>query len=295
MTSATVRECVPVCPTTNRATTDSSATVPTTAAGAAAAFTPATLVLGRPECARVCDEQGDACAVPLGIPCSSDDNPCTDDLCLNGECTHATVAGCQVCWNDGDCDDINPCTLDTCEIDGCENTLISDCVACTQDDDCDDGDPCTVDSCGPENRCNQSDAGCFMGVTCAFVGDMGLDACSGERIPGLITKLVDRAGCKAEQAENRARDGRRRVEKKLKEAQRSLNKATRKVKKASGKKLSAPCAAAIFADLADRSSRVTALVDRANGGTQLAACTDALTTEGITSAKAMGPSLCGKR
>jgi hypothetical protein len=122
-----------------------------------------------------------------------------------------------------------------------------------------------------------------------------MEACAGERIPRAIARLIDRAGCKAEQAEMRARDGRRRVAKKLKVAQRSLNRAVRKLKQVSGKKLSAPCADAILAELANRSARIAALADRGNGGNQLAACTEALTTDGMTSAQAMGPSLCGKR
>jgi hypothetical protein len=200
-----------------------------------------------------------------------------------------------VCSSDGDCDDDNPCTSDACIIDGCENTLILGCVACSQDGDCDDGDPCTVDACGGDGQCGNSDAGCFTGVTCPFVGGLELEACAGERIPRAIARLIDRAGCKAEQAETRARDGRRRVAKKLKVAQRSLNRAVRKVKQVSGKKLSAPCADAILAELANRTARIAALVDRGNRGNQLAACTEALTTDGMTSAQAIGPSLCGKR
>jgi len=313
------------------------------------------------ECTLACDEGNDVCAIPSGTPCLSDGNPCTNDVCLNGECTHSTVPGCQVCSDDNDCDDSNlctvdgcgdrgcehtavlgcgpctvdenchdgnpctddtcsnkvckhtpvtgcafctvdddcndedPCTLDTCGANGCENTPIPDCVPCTVDGDCDDGDACTADGCGPENRCNQSDATCFTAVSCPFVGGLQMDTCVGERIPPVIAKLVDRAGCNVEQAETRARGGLRRVEKKLSIAQRSLTKATNKLKKARGKKLSAPCADALSAELMDRSSRVAALTDKENGGSQLAACTSALATGEVASQQALGPSLCAKR
>ena len=314
-----------------------------------------------PECTLACDEQEDTCAIPSGTPCSTDGNACTNDVCLNGECTHSTIPGCQVCLADddcndsnlctvdvcgdrgcehaalpgcgacsmdGDCDDRNlctvdtctdkvcehtpvtgcafctvdrdcndaiPCTLDTCGANGCENTPIPHCVPCTVDGECDDGDACTVDGCGPENRCNQSDATCFTAVSCPFVGGLEMDTCAGERIPPAIAKLVARAGCKVEQAETRARGGLRRVEKKLTVAQRSLTKAMNKLKKARGKKLSAPCADVLSAEVRDRSSRIAALTDKENGGSQLAACTAALATGEIASQQALGSSLCGKR
>jgi hypothetical protein len=313
------------------------------------------------ECTLACDEGTDVCAMPLGTPCSSDGNPCTNDVCLNGECTHSTVPGCQVCLTDGDCDDSNlctldkcgdrgcehaalpgcgacstdgdcddknlcttdkcsnqvcehtpiagcafctvddncndadPCTLDTCGVNGCENTPIPDCVPCTVDGDCDDGDACTLDACGPENQCNQSDATCFTAVGCAFFNGLEMDACAGERIPPAIAKLVARAGCKVEQAETHTRGGLRRVKKKLTLAQRSLAKAMNRLKKARGKKLSIPCADALSAEVGDRSTRIMALADKGNGGSQLAACTEALATGEVASLQTLGPSLCGKR
>ena len=315
---------------------------------------------GRPECALACDEQADTCAVPQGTPCSPDGNPCTDDVCLNEVCTHVTVAGCQVCAANGDCDDGNtcttdvcgdrgckhtalpgcgsctadadcddgnvctddtctseicehapimgckfctddadcddssPCTLDTCGINGCENTPVSDCVPCTVEGDCDDADACTVDRCGPESRCIYRDADCFMALTCPFADGLVSSGCTGERIPRAIAKLVNRAGCKLEKAETRARSGGPRVEKDLTVAERSLTKAMSKVTKVRGKKISSPCADELRDDLVDRSSRIAAMIDQANGGKQLAACTAALAAA-AEAAPQDGPALCRKR
>jgi hypothetical protein len=58
-----------------------------------------------------------------------DDSPCTEDVCIDGECAHRWL-----------CDDHDPCTIDQC-VDGvCQHTPKN----------CDDGDPCTVnDRCDP--------------------------------------------------------------------------------------------------------------------------------------------------
>ena len=93
----------------------------------------------------------------------------------------------------------------------------------------------------------------------------------------------------------RDRGGLRRVKKKLTIAQRSLAKAMNRLKKARGKKLSIPCADALSADVGDRSTRIVALADKGNGGSQLAACTEALATGEVASLQTLGPSLCGKR
>ncbi len=59
----------------------------------------------------------------------SDSNPCTDDNCLGGVCSHGT--------NTLPCDDGSPCTKD----DVCTGGV---CGAGTP---CDDGNPCTLDVC----------------------------------------------------------------------------------------------------------------------------------------------------
>ena len=63
----------------------------------------------------------------------SDGNPCTDDACTNGGCTHAN--------NTAACDDGNACTSnDTCAGGTCVGGAPPSC---------DDGDVCTADHCNP--------------------------------------------------------------------------------------------------------------------------------------------------
>jgi hypothetical protein len=118
----------------------------------------------------------------------SDNNPCTDDTCLDGQgcvylandatCTDnnacslqdACKAGSCVAGQTLDCNDNNPCTADVCDIAaGCTHTVMqgdcSDGDACTASDTCDlgecvgvtvpcdDGNPCTTDSCSARAGC----------------------------------------------------------------------------------------------------------------------------------------------
>lgn len=245
-------------------------------------------------CVESCDESADTCVEPAGTRCDDDGNPCTADLCMSGGCTHALIPGCRVCRTDADCDDTSPCTEDGCGTEGCENTPIAGCVACAADDDCDDGDACTEDRCSIAGNCQHADAECFAAVSCPFVERLGMDACAGERIPGSISRLVDRAGCKLERAELRARDGRNRISRSLKGAMEILARANEKTGRANGRKISGPCAAAVAAELADRSALIDALVDDDNGGAVLAECTSALVAPG-TAPGSSGPSLCRSR
>jgi predicted phosphodiesterase len=52
---------------------------------------------GRAECARICDEDGDACADPPLTPCAADGLFCTEDACDGaGACLHTPRADCPV-------------------------------------------------------------------------------------------------------------------------------------------------------------------------------------------------------
>jgi hypothetical protein len=62
-----------------------------------------------------------------------DDDACTSDTCVEGECVSTAV----------DCDDDNECTADSCDPEtGCANTPVADGTACA-----DDGNVCTRDVC----------------------------------------------------------------------------------------------------------------------------------------------------
>jgi len=77
-----------------------------------------------------------------GLPCASDadradNDPCTDDLCLDALWTHAPE-----CLVNDDCDDNNVCTIDEC-IDGCCESR----PQCFGHDDCDENFICDYNCC----------------------------------------------------------------------------------------------------------------------------------------------------
>jgi len=109
-----------------------------------------------------------ACVVVSETPCD-DNDVCTADACVAGECVFDPLAaGTQ-------CDDQNVCTLDTvCDANGA-------CGGGTRDD-CDDSDPCTTDACHPVMGCNHAVAGgggcddgndCTINDQCDAMGQCG--------------------------------------------------------------------------------------------------------------------------
>ncbi len=123
--------------------------------------------------------------------CLEDGNECTQDVCVNGKCTHPSVkdgANCldegNVCTNDvcdnGDCahnansakcDDGNQCTLnDSCKDKTCSISLPKVC---------NDGNACTIDSCDPKKGC-VFQSGDGAGPPCPDDGDLCTeDKCKG--------------------------------------------------------------------------------------------------------------------
>lgn len=98
----------------------------------------------------------DCCNCPEACALNCDDNnPCTDDSCMDGGCLHVN--------NTDSCDDNNACTdNDLCSGGTCSGTLA-----------CDDGLGCTTDTCDPAAGCMHSDT-CTGGAECC-----GDDCCSG--------------------------------------------------------------------------------------------------------------------
>jgi hypothetical protein len=102
-----------------------------------------------------------SCALAKGKVCfrdCDDDNACTTDTCVDGECVNTPIV----------CDDGNACTADTCDpATGCVYTPIvcdddSECTADTCDPAtgcvytpivCDDDSECTADTCDPATGC----------------------------------------------------------------------------------------------------------------------------------------------
>ena len=133
-----------------------------------------------------------------------DDNPCTTDTCVNGQCVHAFAeAGCEdgdICTasdtcvegacmpgSSTDCADNQPCTIDDCDKQtGCTHVsndggkcqtdacmtgglcIGMDCVEASPQN-CDDGNTCTDDTCDVKSGCvstNQAAAPCDDGNGC---------------------------------------------------------------------------------------------------------------------------------
>jgi len=132
----------------------------------------------------------------------TDQDPCTADVCNQGECRHDVVAGCctsgaacddaNACTDDAcvggqcqfvpnsrDCDDGNTCTRnDTCRQGACRGDFMTGC--CRVDADCTTEDPCTATACvdgtcvaTPVPGCCAADADCDDGNSCT------LDRCVG--------------------------------------------------------------------------------------------------------------------
>lgn len=71
--------------------------------------------------------------------CADDQDDCTDDVCAAGACTHpANTAPCE--------DDLDDCTTDVCAGDICTHPSNNTC-SCQKAADCNDTNPCTNDSC----------------------------------------------------------------------------------------------------------------------------------------------------
>ncbi len=130
------------------------------------------------------------CTTDLGC---DDENICTDDACVNGQCQYtnnsvpcddgnacSTNDHCQdgVCAGDTtmDCDDDNVCTTDTCDdTQGCVH--INNSAACEDGDLCTVGDICEDGDCvpGTAKDCSHLDGQCLVGTCDSSTGDCETD------------------------------------------------------------------------------------------------------------------------
>jgi hypothetical protein len=111
----------------------------------------------------------------------SDSDPCTDDLCVAGACTHVPFSGAR------ECDGI-PCTqADTCASGECRPGTPNH-ASCP-----DDGNPCSAETCVVGAGCNRSNApangrscddriACTSMDTCKDGLCSGVDACSNGQV-----------------------------------------------------------------------------------------------------------------
>ena len=114
---------------------------------------------------------------PPACPAScGDNNPCTDDSCVNGQCVHKN--------NAVSCSDNNPCTKgDACSGGKCKSGTM---------DTCGDGNPCTKDSCDSKGGCKHSAIGgaCDDGNPCTTS-----DTCAGGKCQGKAKPCDDANPC----------------------------------------------------------------------------------------------------
>jgi hypothetical protein len=194
-------------------------------------------VAGPSACAAV-DEGGtapprsdaSALARDAALPCSTpvecgDDNPCTDDRCLEGYCANVPVeagAPCRdndLCNGEETCDALGVCQSGTtvrCEASGpcvtsacdaetgrCAESPVDGC--CERDADCAvrDGPPCEAHRCRPETHacetvlipgCCSVDTDCEAGACETATCDPEKNQCSRRRIPGCCTADADCPG-----------------------------------------------------------------------------------------------------
>ncbi len=128
---------------------------------------------GGSECANLCDELNDTCALPAGTSCTDDGDVCTQDVCDGaGVCGHPPAASGIACADDG-----IECTLDVCDGAGvCGHPSAPSGTACMGD-----GDDCTLDECDGAGACGHPPAP--TGTTCPDDGDdCTVDECDGAGI-----------------------------------------------------------------------------------------------------------------
>lgn len=105
-----------------------------------------------------------------------DNDPCTDDLCLeSGECLFVPMDAGNACLDDRHCDtgtgnacEIGRCMVNACNLKRCTFELVPDCRPCgTFFGTCDGGDPCNTSicdevsmTCGPSSRFAECDSRC---------------------------------------------------------------------------------------------------------------------------------------
>jgi hypothetical protein len=131
----------------------------------------------------------DACTQDLCVdgtcthspPACDDNDACTADSCdrLTGQCGHVPCPGCNcaLCETQDDCDDKSLCTVDTCPGElGAPQPCIHHAVVCN------DGNPCTTDECLPASGCQFTPKalckGCVENSDCEDGNGCSMDLCA---------------------------------------------------------------------------------------------------------------------
>ncbi|KAN0006947.1 hypothetical protein ACTFIU_005140 [Dictyostelium citrinum] len=129
-----------------------------------------------------CSPDGKSCV--NNTKSCDDSDPCTTDICINGNCYHQLIPNCincggnqcfssdkcnpTTCGADGTscvqtpvvCNDQNPCTNDICTNGYCISKPVPNCINCS-DTACITTDFCDIQVCGPDgNSCISSPKNC---------------------------------------------------------------------------------------------------------------------------------------
>ena len=136
---------------------------------------------------------GGSCLAGAPKDCS-DSNPCSQDLCAAGVCSHPDEA------DGAGCDDGDACTqTDACDAGSCTGT---DPVLCTASDQCHDAGACDSATGACSNPNSPDDAPCSDGSVCTTddtcqaglcVGNSGVDCDDGD--PCTVDSCDDGGGC----------------------------------------------------------------------------------------------------
>lgn len=91
------------------------------------------------------------------VACATDNDPCTDDVCVVGKCLHQDNKTCE-CKKDADCNDNEVCTDDKCDTSNkCAHT--NNTAACATDNKA-----CTIDACAAGKCTHKDDGTCGLGT-----------------------------------------------------------------------------------------------------------------------------------
>jgi len=122
---------------------------------------------------------------------------------------------------------------------------------------CDDGDRCTVDSCAGTGACRHDPLG-YDAIAASLAPSLDLQACSGQRIPPAIGRLMKQARKLVERAAHARRP--KRAEDLVRRALGELSTAVRTVQRAGRRRLSPDCAGALAAIVGDARAETACLL-----------------------------------
>jgi len=120
---------------------------------------------------------------------------------------------------------------------------------------CDDGDRCTVDSCAGAGGCRHDPLG-YDAIAASLAPSLELQACSGQRVPPAIGRLVKQARKLVERAAHRPK----RAQHLVRRALAKLTKAVRTAQRAGRHGLAPDCARALATIVGDALAETACLL-----------------------------------